>query len=184
MTYKTHTAFALALSFSPLLTKETSKVFESISIENIPLIVALIAIFSLMPDLDEPNSYLSRKFPWNIISFFLAKVTTHRGVTHRFLATFFAPLFVIGIIFLFNIGYKWSFLAIFVWIAYLSHLIGDGFTIGGLKRFFYPFSKKTIWFLPKFLRFRTGSSTESIYLSVFTIILFIEVHNYYNYFIK
>lgn len=85
---------------------------------------------------------------------------------------------MISILYPFDILKEYWFLVLFSWIAYFSHLIGDGFTKGGLRRFWFPFSKKTIWFLPKRLRFKTGSFIESIWLLIFSLIFFLEIYRY------
>lgn len=169
MTYKTHTAFSLSLSLIPFST-------GLLPVENpINLILIFITsyLFSLAPDFDEPNSYLSKRFPWIIISQIISVFTTHRGITHRFLTPFIITIFMIPIFYFYP---KYSFLIPVIFISYLGHLIGDGFTKGGLKRFYYPFSKKTVWFLPKFMRFKTGSFIENIYLLIFSILSIIQIY--------
>jgi membrane-bound metal-dependent hydrolase YbcI (DUF457 family) len=165
MTYKTHTMMSLAVAFAPLA-------ILPLNINNLPFYLASVSFFSLFPDLDEKNSYLSYKFPF--LSMFLRLFTEHRGLTHRF----FFSLIVFPIIYLaFYVLYplKDPLLFYFAWIGYISHLIGDGFTKGGLKRFFYPFSKKTFYFLPYYLRFKTNSFIEKIYFTFFLIFFLIEV---------
>jgi len=178
MTYKTHTTMAFAICFAPVLLPEQLNFIQYIDISLFPYIFLTIFLFSLFPDLDEPNSYLSRKPPWNIFSLIISSFTDHRGVTHRFLAIFIPPLIMFFILYSINkVDTFWP-LILFSFIAYSAHLIGDGFTIGGLKRFFYPFSKKTIWFLPKSLRFKTNSFTEKIWLFFFTCIFIFEIYIY------
>ena len=169
MTYRTHTALSLSLSLIPFST-------GLIPVENpINLILIFVTsyLFSLAPDFDEPNSYLSKRFPWIIISHIISAFTTHRGVTHRLIAPIVVTM-VFSPIFYFYPEY--SFLIPVMFIAYLGHLIGDGFTKGGLRRFYYPFSTKTIWFLPKYLRFKTGSIIENFYLILFSVFTVIEVY--------
>ena len=169
MTYRTHTAFSLSLTLIPFST-------GIISVEE-PLHLILIFItsylFSLAPDFDEPNSYLSKQFPWVIISHLIAAFTTHRGVTHRLLAPIIITLLSLPI---FYYHREYSFLIPVIFISYLGHLIGDGFTKGGIRRFYYPFSKKTVWFLPKFMRFKTGSFVENIYLFIFSILVVLQLY--------
>ena len=178
MIYKTHSTMAFAVSFLPVFLPENINFITSLDFSLFPYIGVTILLISLFPDLDERNSYLSRKFPWNLLSIGITSFTNHRGLTHRFLAVFIPPT-LITLIELYTNTIEWLWpLIYFSFISYLSHLIGDGFTIGGLKRFFYPFSKKTVWFLPKSLRFKTGSFTENIWLLFFTLIVFLEVFIY------
>ena len=178
MTYKTHSTMAFAVSFSPLLLPNQFDFIKNIDISYFPFIFVTIFIFSLAPDLDEPNSYLSKRPPWNIFSIIISSFTEHRGVTHRFLATFFPPIIMAGILYFTGYLKEYWFLILFAWTAYFSHLLGDGFTKGGLRRFWYPFSKKTVWFLPKALRFKTGSFIETIWLLIFSTILLLEIYRY------
>ena len=169
MTYKTHTSLSLTLSLLPFST-------GLIPVDNpINLILIFVTsyLFSLAPDFDEPNSYLSKRFPWIIISNIISLFTTHRGVTHRLIAPIVVTLVFSPIFYFYP---KYSFLIPVMFIAYLGHLIGDGFTKGGLRRFYYPFSKKTVWFLPKFMRFKTGSIIENFYLLLFSFLAIIQVY--------
>ena len=170
MTYKTHTVFSLSLALTPFSTT----LLEIREPFHLALIIGISYLFSLAPDFDEPNSYLSKRFPWVIVSHIIALFTTHRGVTHRFLAPFIITGAIFPIIHLYYPDYY--FLLPVIFLAYLGHLIGDGFTVGGLKRFYYPFSKSTKWFLPKALRFKTGSFIENIYLLFFTFLVVIQLY--------
>jgi len=169
MTYKTHTSFSLALTLTPfstgLITLSDPKDLFIIFIVNY--------IISLSPDFDEPGSYLSKRFPWIIVSHIISSFTTHRGVTHRFLAPFIVTATSLPIFYYYP---SYSYLIPVIFISYLGHLIGDGFTLGGLKRFYYPFSKKTVWFLPKALRFRTGSFIENILLLIFSFLALLQIY--------
>lgn len=169
MTYKTHTAFSLSLTLIPFSTG-----MITLSEPKDLLIIFIVNyILSLSPDFDEPGSYLSKRFPWIIISTIISSFTTHRGVTHRFLAPFIVTGISLPIFYYFP---AYSYLIPVIFISYLGHLIGDGFTLGGLKRFYYPFSKKTVWFLPKFLRFRTGSFIENILLMIFSFSALFQIY--------
>ena len=169
MIYKTHTTLSLSLALIPFSTG----IINISDPKEFILILIVSYIFALAPDFDEPGSYLSKRFPWIIISHIISAFTTHRGVTHRFLASFIVTAMFSPIFFFYP---QYSYLLVVIFISYLGHLIGDGFTIGGLKRFYYPFSKRTVWFLPKFLRFRTGSFTENIWMFLFTISVFLQLY--------
>jgi len=169
VTYRTHVALSLSLTLIPFSTT----ILPVEDTLQLALIIITTYIFSLSPDFDEPNSYLSKRFPWIIISSVISIFTTHRGVTHRFLAPFIVTIATLP----FFVYYpEYSFLIPVIFLAYLGHLIGDGFTIGGLRRFYYPFSKSTKWFLPKILRFKTGSITENFYLFIFSILSIFQLY--------
>ncbi len=175
MTYKTHTALALAGTLSlGFLPKEINPFFVIDNPLFFPLILFVVFVSSLAPDFDEPGSYLSSRFPWIIISKIISSFASHRGITHRFLAIFVFGGIIGGLLILTKMEKELWVLIFFGSFAYFLHLLGDGMTRGGLQRFFYPFSKKTIWFLPKPLRFYTGSFIESIILFFILIIIFIE----------
>lgn len=185
MTYKTHLALSFSASFSLVFLPE--KINPFFQIENplvFSIICALIFISALAPDFDEPNSYLSKRFPWIIVSRILSSFTTHRGVTHYAIASLIYTLivFLIALVFLKGKIVDYLYVIPFIVIAYLFHPIGDGFTKGGVKRFFYPFSKKTFWVLPPVLRFYTGGLIENFYLILFTGIFVFEI--YYLFLLK
>ena len=175
MTYKTHLSLSFASSFSMVFLPE--KINPFFQIEN-PLVFSVICILifvsALAPDFDEPNSYLSKRFPWFIVSHILSSFTTHRGVTHYFIASFvWFLIFLVLAYVIFNQNILW--LAPFFILPYMSHSIGDGFTKGGVPRFMYPFSKKTFWALPKPIRFYTGSFPELIWFLIFTAVFIFEI---------
>jgi inner membrane protein len=98
-------------------------------------IVAMIA--SLFPDLDHPQSFISRG-NWAILSTITTSVTEHRGATHTLLGAF---VFTFGaaigfIVFNTNLIYILAFL-----FGYMTHLFADLLTITEIK-LFYPFSNK------------------------------------------
>lgn len=119
----------------------------------------LFCFAALLPDVDHPGSVLGRRLwplSW-IISFFFG----HRG--------FFHGLFV-PILFL-SLGYYFDLLWVGVALAggYCAHLVGDMFTVSGVKPF---------WLGPKVRGFiRTGGFLEVIFLFLlllFFIILFFK----------
>lgn len=119
---------------------------------------------SVLPDIDEPNSYVGRKFP--IFSHILAKFIKHRGVTHLLIIPI--GVFLIGI-FVTDELIKISLFGLSVGI--LAHDIGDMLTKGGIRGFFFPFfPSTTIGLMPKILRFRTGSAVEYIFVGVVMLV--------------
>lgn len=125
-------------------------------LKNDSAILFLAAGFlgSLLPDIDEPNSFIGQRTLF--FSHFLSLFVKHRGITHfaifPMLLMLFSAIFSSGLvqIALFGVSVGW-----------LAHLVGDLLTKGGIRGFFYPFYRhKTIGLLPRFLRFYTGSIRE------------------------
>ncbi|ABO67075.1 MULTISPECIES: metal-dependent hydrolase [Geobacillus] len=106
-----------------------------------------LVIGSLLPDIDEPSSYVGRR------SFGVASKVKeafgHRGMTHSFIV--------------------WGVLAALVWrdssspfaagivLGYLFHIIEDFFSVQGVP-LFWPFSSKR-WKVPLY---RTGKGMEKV----------------------
>jgi len=167
MTYKTHTTFALVITLPiqqyliPLNTVE--QVF-----------FYLMVIFaSLVPDLDEENSYLGKRLP--IFPFILKLFgVEHRGVTHTLISVFvISVLFYTYDLFYYVSNFAYDLFLAFV-IGYVAHLLGDMLTKGGINNFFYPLCKCKGVLLPRFLRFYTGSNQEIIVYAFLMLILFAE----------
>lgn len=93
-----------------------------------PIGIAVGALAALLPDIDEPNSMLSRKIPIipHIVGFF-----GHRKITHSLLGAFLfsVPMFI------------WlpEYLTVFV-AGYLSHLVLDSMTNMGTP-WLFPIEK-------------------------------------------
>jgi inner membrane protein len=116
------------------------------------------ALGSLLPDIDEPRSYIGRKFPYFAIPLKLLGLK-HRTFTH---SIWFALVFLffgilIQSVFLYGIA-----LGVFM------HLIGDMLTKGGVP-LFYP-SEKHYRLLPKDVAIYTNSLTEHLLIAVFLVI--------------
>jgi len=129
--------------------------------------IGAVALGSLLPDIDEPNSYIGRKL------FFISHFLRFLGVQHRTLShsILFSLLFLIPGIFLIGI-YPYNLILIGLGIGVILHCVGDMLTISGLKYFLFP-GKIQLNLLPKPLRFRTGSVTEQV------LILFLVAFNIY-----
>ena len=115
------------------------------NVGNIYLFLIFVLFASGLPDIDHPGSKYGRKL--GIISKAINFVAGHRGIFH---SLFFA-LLISFLFWLFNetIGYG-------VFVGYLSHLIGDGFSKEGVN-LLYPFTKLE---MRGFLR--VGSFTEHV----------------------
>lgn len=152
--------------------------------EQVILLFGLI-IGSILPDIDETGSYISKKlklFSFLIqILFFILKlfslifilidkqqyqniknILSHRGITHFLIL----PLSLFAISFIMPFVYLKTFL-LALSIGWLFHELGDMMTKGGIKNWLFPFFiNKTFWILPNGLRFITNSYTEFFILFI------------------
>ncbi len=147
MMYKTHLAFALLVSLL---------LVYSMNLESKLFFVILVLISSFIPDIDNTNSKIGRKFKTS--SFILNKIFSHRGFFHSLLF----PL-IIYFTLAFIIELKEMALAIFLGIS--SHLLLDMLTIDGIS-LFSPFSTKRI---KGFIR--TNSLTEKIFFVILLLLI-------------
>lgn len=169
MTVQTHVSFAL-MSGAALWIPYS--IYQSPTIMDFTMYIGAVAIGSVFPDIDEPESYIGRKTI--IISNIVKKLFGHRGMTHSlFFAIFvFTILFVVNMI---NFENKYLFFVYGFSIGWFFHSIGDMFTIGGVP-ILLPFKKKKYHVLPKIMRLYTGSFTERIILNpVFFLIFLLEL---------
>ena len=116
-------------------------------------------IGSLLPDIDEKQSYIGKKL--KTLSFIMSSIFKHRTFTHYLIF----PI----LIFLYGFYFLEDTLKIFVIglaVGVLLHDIGDMLTKGGIVGFFWPILAKTrIALLPRRLRFYTGSLQEYILIT-------------------
>lgn len=121
------------------------------------LLLPLILLGSLLPDIDEPKSFIGRKFP--IISRIFSISFSHRGFTHFLI---FPLIFVaIGAIVAHAIITPCLFALAY---GIFLHQVGDMLTISGIPHYFFPLFRKKAVLLPQALRFRTGSVAEKLIL--------------------
>ncbi len=151
MTAKGHLALALlpAIPIAANLNSQEQMIF-----------LGAVGFGALLPDIDEPNSYIGRKFEFLSVPLKILGIK-HRTFTHYLifpLIVFLISLFLSGVYQLAGFGIAFGI---------LMHDIGDMLTKGGIKGFFYPFLKeKTIRLLPKNLAFYTNSLTEWILIAL------------------
>lgn len=148
MRYKTHIVSSLTLG-------------AGISIAfNYPFHIGYVmglTFGSLLPDIDEPNSYIGRR-SFGIASYVKRKYG-HRGITHSLFAWILLTLFCLL--------YP-SPLTIGISCGYLFHLMGDFFSVQSIP-VLAPYSYKRLKFR---FAYKTGSLTEDILLYFFTFLLF------------
>lgn len=154
MTFKTHLAIG-ALGGLALLELAKLDSGFTFSKDEFMLSLPFILLGSVLPDIDEPRSFIGQKLP--IISHFSSSIFGHRGLTHfliiaiaLFISAFYLPQFAI---YLNGLAF-----------GILCHHIGDLLTPSGIKSYFFPFSfgklTHTFRLLPKFLAIKTGSNVE------------------------
>jgi len=123
--YKTHIVFAIFLYL--LLT----------SIFHIPknfYVALIVALGSLLPDIDSGKSYINRKMKFGKL---IAYASKHRGFWHSVFGLLF--IFILSLI-LFSLIKK-PFFSLYLSLGYFSHLIADSLTLTGIK---------PLWKLSKF----------------------------------
>lgn len=128
-----------------------------------------VAIGSLLPDIDEPNSYVGRRTKG--VSHMTKAIFGHRGFTHTLLATLlvFIPFILLMYPHLLGDGFEHYmaqstklttfFLPLFygIGIGYLFHILGDMLSISGVP-LFMPFTQKKF----KIPLYRTGGKREML----------------------
>jgi len=164
MKYSTHVVTALSVS-TALVAFEIIRApdFSAHGFNGIMNYVAfwvVIAVSSLLPDIDHANSYISNKLGFSL-------PFKHRGFTH-YVYIWFALIYM---------GYQGitDFSEFFLWMGVggLLHSFGDMHTKGGVKLF--GFGKKGMTVLPSFLTFKTGNSIEYVFLVGYCMLLGISV---------
>ncbi len=116
---------------------------------------------SLLPDIDEPNSYIGRRYSFLSIPLKLLGIK-HRTFTHYLL---FPLLILVIAFFVYNMYIKTILLGLAFGI--LMHDVGDMLTKGGIKGFLYPCCKEKVFrLLPKKYAFYTNSIQEWIIIVV------------------
>jgi inner membrane protein len=111
------------------------------------LFLAVGALFSLVPDIDQSNSKLGRYV--KPVGF----VMKHRGILH----SVWIPLSFAALVF----PYSYD-IAVALFLGYTSHLVSDSLTKEGIA-FFYPLSHKAKGFI------RTGGFSEKLFFTIIII---------------
>lgn len=151
MLYRTHIVTSLALGTALVVATDYRYTVD---------LVAGLMIGSVLPDIDEPNSFIGRRSLG--FSSFIKQLFGHRGFTHSL--TCWIILTILSLLYTnpFTIGLS---------LGYLFHIIGDLFSTSGL-RLFLPFSDKRI---KTFITYQTGGTRERVilYLCIFILFFFI-----------
>ena len=168
MIYKTHMAFAV----TPALIIESA--LDYINIYNELLLYLAVAIGSLLPDLDENGSKLSKSFPIFPIVYELLGIR-HRGVTHYLLFSFVFVTLSFFILQINNADIYNNIIFYGLSYGYFMHLIGDMLTKGGINNFYYPLINCKGVILPKKFRFYTHSIEEFIFLYFLSTLVVLQI---------
>lgn len=121
------------------------------------LLTCSIAGFAgLLPDIDHPNSVLGQKLP--MISYPIAKIFGHRGITHSFFMTALLTYALYSLSHSQNMPVISDIALMPLIIGYLSHLVGDFLTPSGVP-LFWPYKRTFSLGL-----FKTDSWLETIFV--------------------
>jgi inner membrane protein len=172
MTAKGHIVISIPIAAASLYYAESFNFIEKLTHLNVALFYIASLFGSLLPDIDEPESYIGKRIPIfsNVLSIFIE----HRGITHYLIV----PLFLLTLAYfeddllvkpiLFGLG-----------VGVFAHTVGDMLTKGGIRGYLFPFfRKRTFVLLPWFLRFYTNSITEYLYISFFICLILLSFLNY------
>lgn len=154
MIYKTHLATSIAIGAGIA------------TLTGFPFTIGYmsgIAIGSLLPDIDEPNSFIGKKSLG--LAHIINKKYGHRGMTHSLFV--WAVLTIILLLIPNNFFFGIS-------LGYLFHIIGDYFSKSGVP-LFLPFNTKRKKF-PLFT-YKTSSPEETIIYIVSIIVLLLFILN-------
>jgi inner membrane protein len=150
--YKTHIASSLAVG---------AGIANVIAIPFSIGYVAGLTLGSLLPDIDEPNSYLGRRSLG--ISYLIHKKLGHRGLTHSLAAWIVFSVYCCISPNSFTLGLS---------MGYLFHIIGDFFSVTSVPLLspFHEFRPQNMLF-----SYKTGSFVEEIikFASIFILLIFI-----------
>lgn len=155
MTIKGH--ILLSLPLATVLSSTIQEYYFGFKLNDFQIVLFYIGLFlgTVLPDIDEPQSYIGRKLP--IFSNLLSIFIEHRGVTHLLIipiAIFLSNYYLVEDLYTKIVIYA-------IAIGIFCHDCGDLFTKGGIRGFFFPlFPTFTFGLLPKELRFYTGSIVE------------------------
>lgn len=173
MVYKTHVSFALCLSLSITLLLEINinlyqifKIYPFLSIYHYVIFTIGILIGSLFPDIDIPQSYISKRLKY--LSVIFSSLFKHRGPTH-FILFYFIILEVLSFI---DMNYTVKIYLNGFFIGCIFHIFGDAVTNNGIKNGWFPFPFDFV-ILPKFLRFSVNGKIENL---IFKLLFLINVY--------
>lgn len=143
MQFKTHIAFSFLISL-----------FLINFTKNQILFVIVVLFFSILPDLDEYSSTISKKL--RPLAFVTKLLFKHRGIFH----SIFIPILLSSILFSIN-----KIISLAILTGYISHLFLDALTIKGITPFFPISDKKAKGFI------KVGSLLDNMLFYIFVILI-------------
>lgn len=130
---------------------------------QVPLLLGAVALGALLPDVDEPGSYIGRKL------MFIAVILKGIGIKHRTLTHWLALPLAMAVASILAFGVHGALIFLALSYGMVMHSVGDMLTKGGIKGFFWPFfPHTTIRILPRSVAFYTGSLQE--YILIFLLL--------------
>lgn len=141
MLYKNHLIVSNAIAV-PIMSQT-----GTLSVSN----VLALSLGALLPDIDEPESYLGSKVRG--VSDLINLVFKHRGITHTLLFVFLIGFISIPV----TKYYGYENIGIFLTLGVFLHVFEDSFSNSGVK-WLLPFTKKTY----HLSIYNTGSLVEYI----------------------
>jgi len=155
MMYKTHLALSLNVAL-PIMS-----LTDTLSGGG----VAALAVGTLLPDIDEPSSWIGRRTRG--ISDMMNRAFGHRGMTHSLVAVGVVALLMIALMIFFDFTLVVS--AAFVF-GYFLHLLGDSFSKWGIA-WLQPFKKKKYQSGFGIIYYTTGSIVEKLLFVILVALL-------------
>jgi inner membrane protein len=119
----------------------------------------LLVLFSIIPDIDNPNTLLGKFFPW--LSEYLYKKFGHRGLFHSIYWSL-----LLGLLSFVETNF------LFCFIGYTTHIVLDLFTPSGVQLFYPNKSRFVIFDGPV----ETGSAKDVIICFIFLILECVVVY--------
>lgn len=169
MLARTHMTSAIALGTLPLTFD-----IMILSPEMTKFYLMGLLLGSLLPDIDETNSAIGRRFLF--LSLIISKFVVHRGITHKFV--FFLLFFVLTSFTISNGNDHLINFMVGLTFGILFHhmgdmLSGDPKNKGGINDYFYPIllSNRRVQIFPRFMRCELGKIKEYMYLFIFLMIM-------------
>lgn len=163
MQYKTHLATSIAVSIPIMATTDTFSALNLIA----------LGVGTLLPDIDEPQSYIGRRTRG--ISDVIKLIFGHRGITHTIFATVLIGMVAFFISLKLNIPLN---IPLYFTLGYLMHLIGDGFSKSGIA-WLLPFKQSKYQLGLGKIYYTTSSLVEYVIFAFMVVICVFEL----NYFI-
>lgn len=171
MNLVTHLSFGLLLTFLIY-----TAINPHISQQTLNLYLITAAVGSILPDLDHPKAYISKKH-WMLhgTARLIEIAAPHRGLTHSLLGLMVVSATALAGLHYLNLN---VYLVIPLAIGYLSHLLADSLNPTGVK-WLQPISQWTLKFEKKVLflkvKINTGSITERL-IGTATGLLFLYLY--------